>query len=519
MTKQAKNTHIFPEKKKQKNNENETESFRTGTKVTDIVSSEMASLLSDAFKTQLEQWIGTGPKEFKLLYSISKDGCNATTFHQKCDNKGPTVTVLYNPQGSIYGGYTMMNWATGRHGNYETDATAFMFRLQINGSVAVCKFPCIKHANAIYQSNSNGPVFGAGHDLNTFSGSITKSGDTFGLNSSMSMNNTYNTQGINIQDINNNDKSVRDLEVYQVEAAAGKQSTGSTILDMPWRETPAWNIELLHELKSEVEAFSPPRALKVTQSKVLIIGPVGAGKSSFFNTIASVFRGYVSTDQAASGSAEQSITSQYRMYQILSTETGKPLNFRLCDTRGLEENQGIDANDMSYLLDGNVPDKYQFNPSVPITPEVPGFKKNATFNDRIHCVCIVIDGSTAGVLPEKILEKIKAIQAKIRQRGVPLKIVLTKIDKICCKVDEDTSQVFKSSAIKQQVEDVSQLLGIPRNHVLLVKNYESEIEPKQNINILALMTLRHMLRATRDYMFNFLEEVDSERAPVLSSKD
>ena len=64
---------------------------------------------------------------------------------------------------------------------------------------------------------------------------------------------------------------------------------------------------------------------------------------------------------------------QFRMYQIRSLNTGKPLRFRLCDTRGLEENQGIDANDISYLLDGNVPDKYQvgaisrgLNPIPPI---------------------------------------------------------------------------------------------------------------------------------------------------------
>ena len=55
---------------------------------------------------------------------------------------------------------------------------------------------------------------------------------------------------------------------------------------------------------------------------------------------------------------------KYRMYQIRSMDTGKSLNFRLCDTRGLEENQGIDANDMSYLLDGNIPDKYQVGTKV-----------------------------------------------------------------------------------------------------------------------------------------------------------
>ena len=33
-------------------------------------------------------------------------------------------------------------------------------------------------------------------------------------------------------------------------------------------------------------------------------------------------------------------------------------------------------------------------------------------------MCLVIDCSTAGVLPEKMLEKIKAIQSKIHVRGM-----------------------------------------------------------------------------------------------------
>ena len=41
-----------------------------------------------------------------------------------------------------------------------------------------------------------------------------------------------------------------------------------------------------------------------------------------------------------------------------SSSSSEPLKFRLCDTRGLEETQGIDANDVTYLLDGNVPDGY-----------------------------------------------------------------------------------------------------------------------------------------------------------------
>ena len=61
---------------------------------------------------------------------------------------------------------------------------------------------------------------------------------------------------------------------------------------------------------------------------------------------------------------------------------------------------------------------FQFNPSLPISPEISGFKKTTTLKDRIHCVCLVIDCSTADVLPEKMLEKIKAIQSKIHVRGM-----------------------------------------------------------------------------------------------------
>ena len=68
-------------------------------------------------------------------------------------------------------------------------------------------------------------------------------------------------------------------------------------------------------LRSEIERFCPPRKVQVPESKILLIGPVGAGKSSFFNTIASVFRGRV-TSQAPSGSAEHSITSQVCLFPL-----------------------------------------------------------------------------------------------------------------------------------------------------------------------------------------------------------
>lgn len=61
-------------------------------------------------------------------------------------------------------------------------------------------------------------------------------------------------------------------------------------------------------LKEAIESYKPEMNL-VKQAKVLLIGPVGAGKSSFFNSINSTFRGNM-TCQAIAGTADKSVTNQ-----------------------------------------------------------------------------------------------------------------------------------------------------------------------------------------------------------------
>ncbi|KAH3892852.1 hypothetical protein DPMN_016985 [Dreissena polymorpha] len=103
----------------------------------------MTLQLMDNYMDQLESWICTGPKIFSLLYKITRDGCNATTFHHKCDNQGPTVTVLYNQQGSVYGGYASESWTSSN--KYIQDANAFIFQLRYSGSNKPTKFPNKKY--------------------------------------------------------------------------------------------------------------------------------------------------------------------------------------------------------------------------------------------------------------------------------------------------------------------------------------------------------------------------------------
>ena len=54
----------------------------------------------------------------------------------------------------------------------------------------------------------------------------------------------------------------------------------------------------------------------ISHINILLIGEVGAGKSSFFNSVNSVFRGYV-TSLANAGSMGKSVTTQVTIHDTL----------------------------------------------------------------------------------------------------------------------------------------------------------------------------------------------------------
>lgn len=180
----------------------------------------MATDLTQTHKDQLSGWINSSKRhKFTLLYRASRDGCTVQAFHSRCDNKGPTVTVLYNTNKSVYGGYTAVNWHS--NGAYVNDANAFLFRLDYNGVAQAQMFSIKNPTKAIYADSGYGPTFGA-HDLHTFTGTINKSGTYYTLNGNTTgLGVTYDFQGQNFNSVMNGHLQVLDMDVYSVEGKSG----------------------------------------------------------------------------------------------------------------------------------------------------------------------------------------------------------------------------------------------------------------------------------------------------------
>ena len=162
----------------------------------------------------LDKWVTEvkGKVAYQLLWRGSQDGFEAKTFHDKCNNKGPTLTVIVSNNDKIFGGYTSESWGFGgSSGASKQDATAFIYSL-------THKAKCAKQKNtkSIIDNSSCGPIFGAGRDIiiwddcNTRSDNYCESRDSEGATYALpaGADNSFLAGSRNF--------SVKEIEVYAV---------------------------------------------------------------------------------------------------------------------------------------------------------------------------------------------------------------------------------------------------------------------------------------------------------------
>jgi hypothetical protein len=99
-----------------------------------------------------------------LLYRATKDGFTSEAFHEKCDGKAKTVTIIMTNEDYVFGGYTATEWKSLNETEwFITDPSAFVFSLRRNGVSQDEKFLVAENYRAIfgYSGYGYGPTFGA----------------------------------------------------------------------------------------------------------------------------------------------------------------------------------------------------------------------------------------------------------------------------------------------------------------------------------------------------------------------
>jgi hypothetical protein len=89
-----------------------------------------------------------------LLYSGSTHGWERSKFHELCDEKGPTITVMKSKAARVFGGFTMQSWVS-VGGDFKEDEKAFIYSIDRQQIYRV-----IHTQKAIYCSSGWGPMFG-----------------------------------------------------------------------------------------------------------------------------------------------------------------------------------------------------------------------------------------------------------------------------------------------------------------------------------------------------------------------
>lgn len=139
-----------------------------------------------------------------MLFRTTRDGFLANNFHEKCDGKAYTITLVITSIGRRFGGFTDQAWD--KSGNNKTGDKGFILSLD-NKEIYYNK----NSSYNIYCQSNYGPSFGGGCDFYLCDNCNTSNSN---YNNS---DHSYNTYGKKCAMAGTYNFYVKDYEVYQIE--------------------------------------------------------------------------------------------------------------------------------------------------------------------------------------------------------------------------------------------------------------------------------------------------------------
>jgi len=126
-----------------------------------------STILKTKLKQELIKMCGeqtsTKGKLWTLAFKATKDGWDSNVFHQKVDQRGPSVLVCRTTEGYIFGGFNSVEWNSNNQWVKASDT--FLFSLVNPYNDGPRKLKVKNPQRAVYCHASSGPSFGGGTNL------------------------------------------------------------------------------------------------------------------------------------------------------------------------------------------------------------------------------------------------------------------------------------------------------------------------------------------------------------------
>ncbi|KAI2645409.1 Interferon-induced protein 44 [Labeo rohita] len=252
--------------------------------------------------------------------------------------------------------------------------------------------------------------------------------------------------------------------------------------------------ELLEKNLRELKLSDP----KVKYVRILLTGQIGAGKSSFINSVNSTFQGRITSEALADTVSGTSFTKTYRTYYIRDGESALPFVFN--DIMGLEagESHGAHQEDIAKCLEGLLKEGYNFSPGVSAKKEDCRGKPSA--EDLTYCLVYVVAAKTVSMMHDDVFRKMRYIRQKASELEIPQAIIMTKVDEVCPLVQKDLRKIYTSKKIKEKMQQCSNSVGVSMSHIFPVKNYHEESHTQNNMDVLILRALTEIVQTANDLL-------------------
>ncbi|KAK3511095.1 hypothetical protein QTP70_030286 [Hemibagrus guttatus] len=246
--------------------------------------------------------------------------------------------------------------------------------------------------------------------------------------------------------------------------------------------------------------------------RILVVGEVGAGKSSFLNSTKNAFQGRITSGALVDGLGGTSFTKKYKTPYI-EAEDGSHLPFVFNDIMGLEDREsGASAEDIIRAIKGLLQGKdsipvysffpvhIQFERTSSKSEKDPGYRSNPSVEDQATCLVNIIAADKISLMKDEVIDKLRKIRQAATDMSMPQVIIMTKPELACPLVQQDIRKIYTSKKIKEKMEVCSHQLGIPMNHIFPVKNYHMEIDTDDDMDLLILKAVEQIVNNAADLL-------------------